>query len=212
MSDTILLFDFGGVLVDLDKARCIRAFDEIGFDVRPLLGTYVQAGILSALERGEADVPAFCDGLRRLAGRPALTDAAIVHAWEQYLTGVPADRLELLLRIRRHYPVSVLSNTNPVHWRLAEEGYFRYRGHAPADFFDKAFLSYELGVEKPDPRIFQAVVEGLQCRPEQLLFFDDSPVNCEAARRCGLRARLAPAGGRWMDYFDAEGRLHDAED
>ena len=42
-----LLFDFGGVLVDLDKERCIRAFESLGFDIRPFLGTYRQAGVFS---------------------------------------------------------------------------------------------------------------------------------------------------------------------
>lgn len=200
-----LLFDFGGVLVDLDKQRCINAFDAIGFDVRPFLGTYVQAGVFSGLERGETTVREFCDSLRRLSGSAHLTDEQIVHAWEQYLTGVPAERLELLLKIAQHYPTYVLSNTNEIHWAMARDGYFRYRGLTLDDFFRRCFLSYELGVEKPSPAIYEAVVEGIGCHADEILFFDDSEVNCEAARRCGLQARLASAGGVWMDYFTPDG-------
>ena len=54
-----LLFDFGGVIVDLDKERCIAAFEKLGFDVRPYLGTYAQAGLFSELERGQVSVPVF---------------------------------------------------------------------------------------------------------------------------------------------------------
>ncbi len=200
-----LLFDFGGVLVDLDKERCIRAFQTIGFDIRPLIGTYAQAGILSALERGESTVPQFCEDLRSMTGRTDLRDEQIIQAWEQYLTGVPTDRLDLLLKIRQHYPIHILSNTNAIHWGMAENDYFRYGGRNVHDFFDKVFLSYELGVEKPSPAIYEAVVGGIGCAPEDILFFDDSEVNCEAARRCGLQARLAPAGGVWKDFFTAEG-------
>lgn len=202
-----LLFDFGGVLVDLDRQRCIRAFGELGFDIRPYLGTYVQAGFFSALERGEISVAEFCAELRRVSGLSALTDEAVVGAWRQYLTGVPAERLELLLKARRHYPLYVLSNTNPVHWDMARDGYFRYGGRTVEDFFEKVFLSCDLGMEKPSPAIFRAVVEGIGCAPGEILFFDDSEENCEAARRCGLEARIAPAGSVWLDYFDADGRL-----
>lgn len=200
-----LLFDFGGVLVDLDAARCVRAFDAIGFDVRPFLGTYAQTGLLSRLERGELSVPQFCDELRRVSGHAALTDAQIVHAWQQYLVGVPAKRLDMLLRVARHYPLYVLSNTNPIHWDMAVNGYFRYRGHQFSDFFRGAFLSYELGCEKPSPAIYRAVQEGIGCPPGDILFFDDCEENCEGARRCGFQARLAPAGGVWLDYFTADG-------
>ncbi len=200
-----LLFDFGGVLVDLDKSRCITAFDAIGFDIRPFIGTYAQAGVLSALERGAISVPEFCDELRKLTGHTGLTDEQIVYAWEQYLVGVPEERLELLLKIKEHYPLYVLSNTNEVHWNMARNGYFRYGGRTVEDFFRQVFLSCDLGVEKPSPAIYRAVVEGIGCPADEILFFDDSEVNCEAARNCGLKARLAPANGVWMDYFTPEG-------
>ena len=92
----------------------------------------------------------------------------------------------------------MLSNTNPVHWAMAVDGYFRYKGLQVEDFFDKIFLSCELGVEKPEPAIFEKVVEGIGCDPADILFFDDSEVNCEAARKCGLQAVLAPAGSAWL--------------
>lgn len=200
-----LLFDFGGVLVDLDASRCVRAFDALGFDVRPFLGTYAQSGLLSRLERGEVSVPQFCEQVRGLSGQPGLTDQQIVGAWQQYLVGVPSERLDMLLRIARHYPLYVLSNTNPIHWDMAVNGYFRYQGHRFSDFFRRAFLSYELGCEKPSPAIYRAVQEGIGCPADQILFFDDCKENCEAARRCGFQARLAPAGGAWLDYFTPDG-------
>ena len=194
----ILLFDFGGVLVDLDKQRCIEAFDRLGFDIRPYLGTYRQGGMFSLLERGAISVPEFCDEIRRMAGNSALTDASIAAAWEQYLTGVPAERLEKLLELRQSYRVSLLSNTNAIHWEQSLRDFFNYKGLGIGDFFEEVFLSYELGVEKPAPEIFHIVAERLGAQPEDILFLDDSEVNCEAARNCGLQAMLAPAGGGWM--------------
>ncbi|GAY30945.1 D-ribitol-5-phosphate phosphatase [Bacteroidaceae bacterium] len=199
------LFDFGGVLVDLDRQRCIEAFAEINFDVKPYLGTYAQAGLFSKLERGVVSIHEFCDELRGLSEKKDLPDEAIVHAWEQYLIGVPENRLEMLLKIGQHYPVHVLSNTNEIHWAIARERFFRYRGHTIRDFFNEIFLSCELGVEKPAPQIYQAVVERLACPPDEILFLDDCEENCVAAQQAGLQARLAPAGGKWLEFFTPDG-------
>lgn len=202
-----LLFDFGGVLVDLDKQRCIRAFDALGFDIRPFLGTYRQAGVFSRLERGEITTGQFCQELRALSGRPSLTDAEITEAWRKYLLDIPAERIEMLLKLRRHYRLYVLSNTNIVHWEMARDGYFRYQGRQVADFFDGVFLSYELGMEKPAPEIFRHVARSIGRPAGEILFLDDSEVNCEAARKEGFQARIAPAGSQWFQYFDENGLL-----
>lgn len=200
-----LLFDCGGVLIDLNRQHCIDAFAKVGFDIRPLLGTYVQSGVFSKLERGLITVPQFCEELRGYCTLRKPTDEEIVSAWELYLDGIPAERLEMLLKLRERHHVYALSNISPIHWDLCTRDYFRYKGHTLDDFFEKTFLSFELGVEKPSPVIFDAVVKGIGCRPEDILFFDDSEVNCEGARRFGMQARLAPAGGKWLDYFTSSG-------
>ena len=154
--------------------------------------------MFSLFERGAIGVPEFCNEIRRMAGNPDLTDASIAAAWEQYLTGVPAERLEKLLELRQSYRVSLLSNTNAIHWEQSLRDFFNYKGLGIGDFFEEVFLSYELGVEKPAPEIFHIVAERLGAQPEDILFLDDSEVNCEAARNCGLQAKVAPAGGGWM--------------
>lgn len=198
-----LLFDFGGVLVDLDKQRCINAFAELGFDIVPYLGTFQQGGFFSDFERGVITTKEFCDIIREKSNNPNLTDAQIVEAWKRYLLDVPEERLEMLLRLKGKYTLHVLSNTNPVHWGMAVNDYFRYKGLQVEDFFEKIFLSCELGVEKPNPEIFKKVVEGIGCPPDDILFFDDSEVNCEAARKYGLQAVLAPANSAWLPTAEA---------
>ena len=99
-----LLFDFGGVLVDLDRQRVEAAFDHIGFNIRPYLGTYKQAGIFSQLEQGRISIHEFCNGIRALSQQSGdalqlLTDEAIVAAWQSYLTEVPTERLDMLLKM-----------------------------------------------------------------------------------------------------------------
>ena len=208
MRDKTMLFDFGGVLVDLDLERCISAFEALGFQLRPYIGMYAQSGILSKIERGEATIAEFCEEVRHLSGLN-LTDADIVSAWEKFLVDVPQERLELLLKIKQHYHVSVLSNTNEVHWNMAQNGFFQYKGLTVNDFFEHIFLSCEMHCEKPEPEIFQRVIQTIGCPAEDIIFFDDSDQNCEAARKCGMQARLAPKNSEWFKYFDSEGYFLD---
>ena len=116
----------------------------------PLVISLYTPWTFSLLERGEISVPEFCNELRRLGCR-AETDAEIVKAWEDYLTEVPTERLDMLLKIRQHYSVNCLSNTNEIHWHQAEADFFQYKGHGVGDFFDHVFLSCRLGLEKPAP-------------------------------------------------------------
>ena len=207
MNPPVLLFDFGGVLVDLDRDRVLSAFARLGMNIAPLLGTFKQAGVLSQLESGKIDVPTFCRQLRELTHQPDAADQDIVAAWRSYLATVPPERLEMILRIRQHYAVNLLSNTNIVHWQMAEDTLFAYNGLGVSDFFDHVFLSFQLGAEKPAPEVFEKVAAGLGVAPNDILFLDDSEVNCEAARACGFHALVAGAHSDWLKYFDTNGKL-----
>lgn len=200
-----LLFDFGGVLVDLDRERCIRSFENLGLNVRPFIGEYRQDGPLEQLECGRISTESFCEAIRRLCGNPDVTDRDIVGAWESFLLTIPHERLDALLCLRRRYPLYLLSNTNIVHWEMARNDLFLYKGNTVDDFFRRCFLSYEVGVEKPDPIIYNAVLEGAGIRAEETLFIDDSEENCAAARALGLHAFCPHRPGEWMDYLKQEG-------
>ena len=204
----ILVFDFGGVIVDLRKTATIEAFDRLGFDIRPYLGTYKQGGIFAQLENGDINTADFYDEIRRISANPTLTDEDIRLAWEAYLVGVPADRLACLRRVKKNYRTAVLSNTNPIHWAQAERDYFGTDGYTVADYFDTLFLSCDMHVQKPDPAIFDRVTAEQGCAPGEIIFFDDSEENCRVAAAKGWQVRLTPAGGAWVtEAFDAEGHL-----
>ena len=122
--------------------------------------------------------------------------------------GVPADRLDCLRRVKRHYRTAVLSNTNPIHWQQGVRDFFCADGHTISDYFDTLFLSCEMHLQKPDPRVFDHVTAQLGCAPEEIIFFDDSEENCHVAATRGWQVRLTPAGGAWVtEAFDAEGHL-----
>lgn len=198
-----IVFDFGGVLVDLDRERCISAFENLGVSVRDALGQYVQSGVFSDLELGEIDAEEFCDALRQIAGRPDIPDRKIIDAWNEFLVGIPRERLECLAGLKKNYRLFLLSNTNRIHWTLATNDLFLYRGRTVDYYFDQVFLSYKMGLAKPDRRIFGQALKEAKIKPEETLYIDDSAENCEAAAKEGMRTFNSTKAGDWMEIFSA---------
>ena len=191
-----LLFDFGGVLIDIDYARTPEAF-------RPLsrAGSTVeysqaaQAALFDHFETGLLTPAEFRAGLRAAYDLDA-TDPEIDAAWHALLLDVPADRLALVAELRRRgHQTALLSNTNALHIaeinrRLAARSGFR---HGIADCLDRVFYSQEVGLRKPGEGIFRHALREMNWRPEDVLFIEDSPQHVATARRLGLRVlHLAP--------------------
>ena len=103
----VLLFDMGGVLVDLDLDLTLAGFDQIGIDLRPYLDSARQAGFLSDYESGKINTETMLNEMRALSTKSDLTDDEIAAAWCRLLVRLPQERLELILKARRHYRVAL---------------------------------------------------------------------------------------------------------
>lgn len=196
-----VIFDFGGVLVDLDRQRCIRTFKELGIkgidrylDVSHHLGFFMQ------FEKGEITAPVFRDEIRSLSGS-SLTDTQIDNAWNSLLGLIPSYKLENLLSLRKRYKTYLLSNTNSIHWKWSCERLFRYKDNNMQDYFEKIYLSYELGCAKPAPSVFEAVITDSGIKPEETFFIDDSQANCETAQSIGFSVYQPANGEDWSFIF-----------
>lgn len=199
-----LIFDFGGVLVDLDRTRCENAFTAIGVDASAMLGSYRQAGLLSEFEEGKITPPQFFEGIRALStlATPP-TDRQIWDAWDSFLVEIPRERLDVLIALKEKYSICLLSNTNFIHWVRACNDLFLYKGHTVSWFFEKIFLSFEMHVQKPAPEMFRTVLRETGFAPAGTLFIDDSPANCRAAMDAtGMSTYCPPTGGEWINLFD----------
>lgn len=198
-----LIFDFGGVLIDLDRARCINQFKSFGLNnVESLLDVCHQQGLFLQHEKGLVDDEAFRDYIRSQSGNPLLSDGQIDDAWNSFLVGIPSYKLEALLELRQHYMVYLLSNTNNIHWKWSVEHAFPHKSFRVEDYFEKIYLSYEMKMVKPDAEIFQAVLDDANILPEETLFLDDSPANCETARSLGIKTYTPKAHEDWRPLFE----------
>ncbi len=198
-----LIFDFGGVLVNLDKDICVSEFKKINAEeVGHYVDFCIQEDLFHELEIGAITIPQFCDEVRRKASGCTASDEQIVHAWASLLTDVPVHRLQELIALKKRYRLFLLSNTNEIHWSQAENEFFRQiLGLTVDDYFEKCYLSNRLGMIKPSPEIFQLVLQENELDPEETVFIDDSPKNCAAAETVGIHAFHSPTGEDWIGKF-----------
>ncbi len=182
-----IIFDMGGVLLDLDRPRCIAAFERIGFpQANGMLSHYAQTGILGELEAGIATPAQFYDHVRRESGRNS-SDEQIAAAFNAFVVGLPAYKLQMLRDLAPRFGIYLLSNTNAVMMPDIRERYFtQLPGLTFDDYFVRAFLSYEMGYIKPDPEIFRKMVHEAAFDPTECLFIDDGKANVEVAAGLGF--------------------------
>ncbi len=194
-----VVFDFGGVIVDLDFEKAVAAFESIGVaDASQRLDRYRQTGLFFDLEAGRISKAEFC----RLLGEECgceITERDAMYGCLGYFNGVDARRLELLDELRERCRVFLLSNTNPFVLDWADSAAFSAEGRPVSDYFDALYLSYRIGVLKPDRAIFDRMTADAGLVPERTLFVDDSADNVAAARALGFRVYCPKPGEDWRD-------------
>lgn len=195
-----IIFDFGCVLVDLNKQRCVEAFRNIGAES---ISAYVdecrQEDLFHDLETGNIGIGKFCDEVRRKAPACTADNDTICRAWNSLLGDIPERRLKKLLNLKDRYRLFVLSNTNPIHWQKAVNDYFTKDGMTVDEYFEKVFLSYHMHMVKPDSEIFTRTLDEAGIKAEETLFIDDSEANCRSAAAEGITVMHVTDGDEWLD-------------
>ena len=185
-----LIFDFGGVLIDLDLDQCIQNFKKLGIDrVEQYLSNFGQSGLFMQLEKGEITADAFRLEVKKMTAIP-ISDAEIDQAWNSFLIGIPVEKLDLLMELRKKFRVILLSNTNAIHFPHSVDSYFLHNGRSIKNYFDKCYLSYEMKMVKPNADIFEQLLSEEQIAPEHCLFLDDGAKNIEQAQKLGIQTYL----------------------
>lgn len=198
-----IVFDLGGVLVDLNRERAVTAYRELGYDASASVGLYNSVGCFGQMELGLITSSEFCDAIRKDAKLP-VTNQQVFDASLSILKGLPAHRLEKLLQLKQKYHLYLLSNTNAIHWEQACLKFFEQAGLHVSDYFQQTFLSYQIHSCKPDLAIFQYMLEQTGMNPEESLFIDDSEANCKAAQQLGIQVHCVRETDDWLTLFDEE--------
>ena len=197
-----IVFDLGGVLLDLDFKAAINGLQKAGFaNVKEQLQTFDREGIFQKFELGEITAVEFRTAIRENSIL-TLTDEEVDALWNAMLLEVPREKLELILDLRGKYMVYLLSNTNTIHWDYACKNAFNYRGFRVKDYFEETFLSYEMHLAKPDKAIFEKMLQDANLLPEETLFIDDSEANCQAAASLGIQVHHYRIGDDLKEIFE----------
>lgn len=187
-----LLFDLGGVLVDLWLEKCLDAFHKLGFAGidKELLDPYYSDGVFGDSELGLVSERELCDYVRREAGDESITDEQINDAYYEFIGEIPDYKLRMLATLKKYYNIYMISNTSSFTYpRIAREEFTKH-GLTVNDYFDRIYLSYELHKAKPDAEVFEHILRDAGIKAEETLFFDDAPGNIEAAAHLGFQTYL----------------------
>lgn len=191
-----LLFDLGGVIMDIRRENAVKALQELGLkDADNLLGDYVQNGIFRSLEEGNITPKAFNDAVRNYFPEDGkgVSDKDIEQAFMKFLTGIPVHRLRELEELHRTYKIYMLSNTNIIMWEGEIKQDFTVDGHDMDYYFDGIVTSFEAHSVKPDRAIFDYAVKKLGIDPAETLYLDDSLLNIEKGRQLGFQVLHVPS-------------------
>ena len=206
-SITNIIFDFGGVICDLDISRSIEKFKEFGPPKEEFSGDKEeqdrQFGLLvSTYENGNITSQQFREKIRNHYQVPP-SYPAIDNAWNALLVGIPESRIRLLENIGKTYRIFLLSNSNEIHYLKYREDLQKQYGYPDFDaLFENVYFSYRLHLKKPDPEIFNRVLKENQLDPAETLFIDDTLLHVETAGKLGINGYHLRAGEEFTGLFE----------
>ncbi|MDD3004045.1 HAD family phosphatase [Flavobacterium sp.] len=176
-----IIFDFGDVLIDLNKTDWQKALQSIGINS----WTDEINAINDLYEKGLCSEAAFLSEIQKLGTSTSIEE--IKRNWCTILGDFPLNRLEFLENISQNYRLFLLSNTDAIHIAhfrktVGEEFYSRF-----INAFEKTYFSYEMGLRKPQPEIYTRVLVENDLIPAETLFVDDKKENTDAAQQLGIQ-------------------------
>jgi len=183
-----IIFDLGGVILNVDYQLTEQAFIDAGVTDFPALYSQLrQTELFDKFETGLITRETFIPALQKAAATP-VTEVQVLKAWDAMLQDFPIRRLQILQQLRLYYDLFLLSNTNELH----EEAFngILMRSHGIPNigvFFDKVYFSHRIGLRKPGREIFELVLGENGLKPSETLFIDDSPQHIAGAKELGIQ-------------------------
>lgn len=189
-----IIFDLGGVLINLDYALTEKAFINLGIEnFSTLYSQLKQTSLFDDFETGKIGKSTFIEGIKNISDTQ-LTAEQICTAWNAMLLDFPLRRLQLLQQLRLYYDLILLSNTNEIHEEAFNKILNDSHGAHLAAFFDRVYYSHRVGMRKPDTAVFQKILDDTGFTAGHTLFIDDSPQHIEAAKTLGIQTIFLQKG------------------
>lgn len=180
-----IIFDLGNVLIPLQFQKAGEVFQNLmnnGLTPEAFIEKHLDA--FRAYETGKISTSRFMKTLRQDMA-PEVTDKQITDAWNLVLGKFPSRHVELVSKLRPHFRLYILSNTNELHAK-------RFETEIPGvshigELFDGLHYSHIEGMRKPQPELYEKVIKENKLVPSETLFADDLKENLEAAEKFGIK-------------------------
>jgi putative hydrolase of the HAD superfamily len=203
-----IIFDLGGVLLNIDFAITQKAFAELGMEnAEEKFGKHMQLGFFDQLDRGEIGDNEFFEKV--LAEMPLGTKKEdIRRAWNAMILDFPQKNFDLLKRLSKNYRLFLMSNTNSVHFPEYQSLLQRiFDINSLDDLFEKAYYSFQIGKRKPENEFFELILTENNLKAIETIFIDDTLFNAKASSKNGIKGLHLAENMKLTDFFTNEGFL-----
>ncbi len=190
-----LIFDLGGVIMNLDVPKTIQEFETLGIkNIVNDTGHHYTESIFYDFEIGKISEHEFLGKLKGLScSQPSIDEIRV--AWNAMILDIPREKIDLIIDLKKNYKIFLLSNTNSIHQKKFLTECNDGNNFSFNDLFQKAYYSHEIGIRKPDIESFEFVLSDSNLNPSETLFLDDSLQNIESAKSIGIGGLLISNGG-----------------
>ncbi len=186
-----IIFDLGGVLLNLDYDKTATALKKLGFHNLDAMYTQFKADeLFEKLETGKVSNQDFFTVLQKIPDKP-ISNEQIIDAWCAMLLDFRAESLNYLNELSKKYKIYLLSNTNSIHLEVVHQIFEKQFGSGFLDdYFTKAYYSHVIGLRKPHKEVYEFIVKDAGIVAGETLFIDDSYTNLPAAIELGMKTHL----------------------
>ncbi|MFW0976729.1 glucose-1-phosphatase [Leclercia pneumoniae] len=193
----LYIFDLGNVIVDIDFNRVLGAWSDLSrVPLATLKQNFTMGESFHQHERGEISDELFAEKLCHEMELP-LSYEQFSLGWQAVFVAIRPDVIDIMHKLREQgHRVVILSNTNRLHTTFWPDEYPEVKAAA-----DHIYLSQEMGMRKPEARIYQAVLQAEGFTASDAVFFDDNADNTEGASQCGMTSILVTGKETIPNYF-----------
>ena len=183
-----IIFDLGGVLLDIDFQKTIDAFKKLGIENFEEMFSQINADeLFEKLETGSITEANFYSAIKSRT-KTNISNAEIDGAWNALILKFRTESLQYLETLSKSYKLFLLSNTNIIHLQYFKQLFTEQTGKPLLDaYFIKAWYSNEIGLRKPGSEIFEFVLQEEKLIAGETLFIDDTLSNIETAQKMGFK-------------------------
>ena len=183
-----IIFDLGGVILDIDETIVYKELEKLDISTMELARSKEFTELMSKFDTGIYTAPTFRKRMKALVHQEKMTDQKFDAIWNAMLLDIPRERIEAIEKVKKHYKIFLMSNTNVIHYDLyVRDLQLRFGYHEFDELFHKSYFSFAEHLEKPDPRFFELILDHEGLVPEETLFIDDTEKNIKVAQSLGIR-------------------------